>query len=280
MVSRFMNKEFPGGRVLEKLKEKSSLKLKRQTAVEKMEKEDSVTAWLEENKITSRDFLAETFTESMIELHELDSLKKEVSADDLEDVLLWYGHQLSSQQMISDLSNASERISDLVGAIKSHVHMDRTSDMQQTCIPDDIDNTLTLLGHKLREKNIRTDKIYAEKVPKIDAFVSELNQVWMNIIDNAIYAMDKNGILKIEIFPKNNDLKVYITDNGSGIPPEIISRIFEPFFTTKKVGEGTGIGLDLASRIIKRHRGDIKCVSKPGCTRFEICLPVYQQQPE
>jgi signal transduction histidine kinase len=103
----------------------------------------------------------------------------------------------------------------------------------------------------------------------------------MNIIDNAIYAMDKNGTLTIEVFPKNNDLKVVISDSGNGIPENILPRIFDPFFTTKKIGQGTGIGLDLVARIVKRHNGDVKVKSKPGHTEFAVCIPMdFEQSPD
>jgi signal transduction histidine kinase len=108
----------------------------------------------------------------------------------------------------------------------------------------------------------------------IPAYVGELNQVWTNIIDNAIYAVDRNGELTIETTCTNKHVKVKIIDNGSGIPKEIMSRIFDPFFTTKKVGQGTGIGLDIVNRIVKRHNGEIKVQSAPGRTEFEICLPL------
>jgi signal transduction histidine kinase len=176
--------------------------------------------------------------------------------------------------LIKDLGEASSRISNLVGAIKSHVHMDRTNELQLTNIHNDIDNTLTLLGYKLREKNITVNKTYCNDLVDIPAYVGELNQVWTNIIDNAIYAIDKNGELTIETSCNSKNVKVKIIDNGSGIPKEIMSRIFDPFFTTKKVGQGTGIGLDIVNRIIKRHNGEIKVYSEPGRTEFDVCIPV------
>src|SRR4029079_2917638 len=171
-------------------------------------------------------------------------------------------------RLIKDLSEASSRISNLVGAIKSHVHMDRTNELQLTNIHKDLANTLTLLGYKLREKNITVNKTYCRDLVDIPAYVGELNQVWTNIIDNAIYAVDKNGELTIETTCNSKNVKVRIIDNGSGIPKEILSRIFDPFFTTKKVGQGTGIGLDIVNRIIKRHNGEIKVHSEPGRTEF------------
>jgi len=156
------------------------------------------------------------------------------------------------------------------------VHMDRTSDLQPTNIHNDIDNTLTLLGFKLREKNISVKKVFCNNLPPTPAYVGELNQVWTNIIDNAIYALDKNGEIIIETSCDDKHVIIKIIDNGKGIPPEILSRIFDPFFTTKKIGEGTGIGLDLVKRIIKRHNAEINVSSEPGRTAFVISIPVAQ----
>jgi signal transduction histidine kinase len=160
--------------------------------------------------------------------------------------------------------------------------MDRTSGVQLTNLNSDIDNTLTLLGYKLRGKNITVNKVYSDHLPEVEAFVGELNQVWTNIIDNAIYAMEKNGSLTIETCFNAKDATVKIIDNGAGIPKDIVTKIFDPFFTTKKVGDGTGIGLDIVQRIVKQHNGDIKVNSVPGKTEFQICIPIKQSvhQPD
>jgi signal transduction histidine kinase len=125
-------------------------------------------------------------------------------------------------------------------------------------------------------KNISVKKMFAENLPEVPAHVGELNQVWTNIIDNAVYAVDKSGEIIIETSADGNNVTTKITDNGPGIPAEILSRVFDPFFTTKKVGEGTGIGLDLVSRIVKRHNGEVKVDSAPGKTRFCISIPITQ----
>jgi signal transduction histidine kinase len=122
--------------------------------------------------------------------------------------------------------------------------------------------------------------LFGENLPEIAAHIGELNQVWTNIIDNAIYAVSKNGEIIIETSTDGKNENVKITDNGQGIPAEILQRIFDPFFTTKKVGEGTGIGLDLVARIVKRHNGEVKVDSVPGRTRFSICLPITQPKGE
>jgi signal transduction histidine kinase len=126
------------------------------------------------------------------------------------------------------------------------------------------------MGYKLRGKNITVKKIFSDDSAEVHAYVGELNQVWTNIIDNAIDAMPQNGELIIETSRDGKGICVKFTDNGTGIPPEIVSRIFDPFFTTKKVGEGTGIGLDLVNRIIKHHNGEIKVDSRPGRTEFSV----------
>src|SRR5262249_6208947 len=161
----------------------------------------------------------------------------------------------------------------LVGAIKSHVHMDRTHELQPTNIHTDIENTITLLGYKLRDKNIEVKKKFCNDMTEVPAYVGELNQVWTNLIDNAIYAVPKGGELCVETICDPKNIQVNIIDNGSGIPEDIKSRIFDPFFTTKKMGEGTGIGLDIVNRIVKHHNGQIKVNSIPGRTEFEVCIP-------
>ncbi|MFI5221038.1 MAG: ATP-binding protein, partial [Bacteroidia bacterium] len=234
------------------LKESESKQKTKLTAMQLMEREDEITDWMQKNGISGNRLAGETFSEFGFSCGDLENIRRQVGKDAYVDVLLWLENLLSSQRIIKDLGDASCRISDLVGAIKSHVHMDQSNDMQPSDIHKDIDNTLTLLGYKLREKNITVKKNYSETLPAIPVYVGELNQVWTNLIDNAIYALEKNGEIDIETSCDNKNLNVSIRDNGSGIPKEIQSRIFDPFFTTKKVGEGTGIGLDIVNRIIKR----------------------------
>lgn len=248
------------------------------SALQRMNKEDDLLQWLDEKGIPADQQVVETFTEAGFSGDDLEILAGNVPKDDLVQILLWIENLLSSQRVIKDLAEASSRISNLVGAIKSHVHMDRTNAKQPTDVHNDIDNTLTLLGYKLRDKKIKVKKSYCNDLAEVPAYVGELNQVWTNIIDNAIYAVDNNGVITIETSCDAKNVNVKIIDNGPGIPGEIQSRIFDPFFTTKKVGEGTGIGLDLVKRIIGHHNGEIKVHSVPGRTEFLICLPVSQQK--
>jgi signal transduction histidine kinase len=248
----------------------------RLSALQKMNKEDEITEWLEKAGLTESQQVSETFVEAGFSSEEFEDIKLNTTKEAFIEVIHWLENLLSSQKILKDLEEASTRISALVGAIKSHVHMDQTNELQPTNIHTDIENTLTLLGYKLREKNINIKKVFAENIPEIPVYVGELNQVWTNIIDNAIYALDTDGELIIETTLENKNVIVKIIDNGAGIPSDILSRIFDPFFTTKKVGQGTGIGLDLVNRIIKHHNGTIKVNSKPGRTEFAVCIPVTQ----
>lgn len=250
----------------------------KRTALQRMETEDEISDWLEKNGINNRE-VAETFAEHGFISADLEHLHVGLEDEAFKRVVPWLENLISSRKIIKDLADASNRISNLVNSIKSHVHMDRTNDLQPTNIHKDIENTLTLLGFKLREKSIEVIKEFSPDVPEIPAYVSELNQVWTNLIDNAIFALQKNGILTIKTSMDPKNVYVSISDNGPGIPANILSRIFEPFFTTKKVGEGTGMGLDIVSRIVKNHNGEIKVESEPGRTVFSVCIPLVNHDP-
>jgi signal transduction histidine kinase len=255
------------------VEEKEQAVKEKLSPLQKMEREDEVNNWLEQRGITGYNIAGETFVEYRITAIDLENIRNGVSNEAFIQVLHWIENLLISQRIIKDLEEASARISNLVGAIKSHVHMDQTNELQPTDIHRDIENTLTLMGYKLRGKNIKVKKSFDENIEEVPAYVGELNQVWTNIIDNAIDALPQNGEITIETSSDDKNVYVKIIDNGPGIPQEIINRIFDPFFTTKKVGEGTGIGLDLVKRIIDHHNGEVKVDSKPGRTEFVICIP-------
>ena len=150
--------------------------------------------------------------------------------------------------------------------------------MQEIDLHQGLESTLVILGYKLKRKSITLMREYDSNMPLITAYGRELNQVWTNLIDNAIDAMDEGGKLRIRTLsePSVEQVLVEIRDNGAGIPPEVKERIFEPFFTTKEVGEGTGLGLDTAHRIVRKHHGYIRVKSQPGDTRFCVYLPIKQ----
>jgi signal transduction histidine kinase len=248
----------------------------KRTTLQRMQNEEEMEDWLKEHGVAERE-TAETFSEYGFSTGDLENIRNDLGEASFTRVIPWLENLISSEKIIKDLADASSRISKLVASIKSHVHMDRTNDLQPTNIQQDIDTTLTLLGFKLREKNIEVIKNFCPQMPDVPAYVGELNQVWTNLIDNAIFALKKNGTLTIETSCDDKFIRASIIDNGVGIPKEIMSRIFDPFFTTKKVGEGTGIGLDLVNRIVKRHNGDVKVSSEPGRTCFSVFIPIVQK---
>jgi signal transduction histidine kinase len=173
--------------------------------------------------------------------------------------------------LLAELENSTSKISDLVRAVKEYSYMDQAP-VQDVDLTKGLENTLTIMAHKLR-KGVTVKRDYHPTPLLVNSYGSDLNQVWTNIIDNAVDAMDGHGELRIKTFAEGDCAVVEIGDSGPGIPPDIQSRIFEPFFTTKGVGDGTGLGLDTTLRIVRKHRGSINVTSVPGDTRFQIRLP-------
>jgi signal transduction histidine kinase len=174
--------------------------------------------------------------------------------------------------LLQEIESGTSRISDLVGAIKEYTYMDQTP-LQNVDIVKSLETTLTIMNHKLKH-GVVVKRDY-EKIPLlVNSFGSELNQVWTNLIDNAISAMGGKGELRVRTYREDDCVVVEIADNGKGIPDDVKPHIFEPFFTTKGVGEGTGLGLDTVQRIVKKHRGNVEVTSKPGDTRFQVWLPL------
>jgi len=174
--------------------------------------------------------------------------------------------------LLNEIESSTSRISELVAAIKEYTFMDQAP-VQNVDIVKSLENTLVILNHKLK-RGVTVQRDYQNVPFLVNSFGSELNQVWTNIIDNAIDAMGGNGELRVRTYREDSCVVVEIGDNGPGISPEVRAHIFEPFFTTKGVGEGTGLGLDTAQRIVRKHRGSIQVMSKPGDTRFQIQLPL------
>jgi signal transduction histidine kinase len=174
--------------------------------------------------------------------------------------------------LLKEIESSTSRISDLVRAIKEYTFMDQAP-VQNVDVVKSLETTLTILHHKLK-RGVHVQRDYQPVPLLVNSFGSELNQVWTNLIDNAIDAMNGNGELRVRTFRDDGCVVVEIGDNGPGISPEITSHIFEPFFTTKGVGEGTGLGLDTVQRIVRKHRGNVQVNSKPGDTRFQVRLPL------
>jgi signal transduction histidine kinase len=201
----------------------------------------------------------------------LESLFASLDADTVRPALMRISALLEITGLLNEIENSTSRISDLVRAIKEYTFMDQAP-VQNVDVVKSLETTLTILNHKLKD-GVEVERDY-QPVPLVDSFGSELNQVWTNIIDNAIGAMHGRGKLRVRTYRDDTCVVVEIGDNGPGIPPEIQPHIFEPFFTTKGVGEGSGLGLDTVQRIVRRHRGSIQVSSRPGDTRFQVSIPL------
>lgn len=206
----------------------------------------------------------------------LESLFASLGPDTARAALVRISASLEVAGLLDEIEHSTSRISDLVGAIKQYTFMDQ-SPVQNVDIVKSLETTLTILNHKLK-RGVSVERDYQPVPLLVDSFGSELNQVWTNIIDNAIDAMGGKGTLRIRTYRDADCVVVEIGDNGPGIPPDIEPRIFEPFFTTKGVGQGTGLGLDTVQRIVRKHRGTIQVESERGDTRFLIYLPMAEAQ--
>jgi signal transduction histidine kinase len=221
--------------------------------------------------------LAPTFVNAGLDLAWLGKLTDKLPPASHADALGWLEARLNLKSLVSQVEQSTERIAELVKAVKSYSYMDQ-SPLQEVDIHEGIESTLTMLGHKL--KNVTLVRAFDRSVPHIMAYGSELNQVWTNLIDNAIHAVKGAGKICVGTSREDDQLVVEIVDDGPGIPVEVQSHLFEPFFTTKGVGAGTGLGLVISNRIVgDRHGGEIEFESRPGETRFKVRLPINREQP-
>jgi len=202
----------------------------------------------------------------------LESLFENLGPDTARAALVRIAASVEVASLLHEIESSTSRISDLVSAIKEYTYMDQAA-VQNVDVVKSLENTLTILNHKLKQ-GVSVHRDYQSVPLLVNSFGSELNQVWTNIIDNAIDAMKGKGELRIRTYRDAGSVVVEIGDNGPGIPSEVQPHIFEPFFTTKGVGEGTGLGLDTVLRIVKKHRGNVQVTSKPGDTCFQVWLPV------
>ncbi len=241
--------------------------------MEREERADELLDWLEDNEVENAEDIADTLVDFGFRESELDKISEIAEGQYLSPLLWWIESTLSLEKLVEEIREASDRIGTLVGAVKSYSHMDKASTMEPVDIHEGIRSTIMMLKHEFKRKNIQLDKSLDLNLPKVEAFMGELNQVWTNLIVNAIDAMEQDGMLKIRTYPERNMVCVEITDNGIGIPEDIQTRVFEPFFTTKKMGEGTGMGLDIVKKIVEKHHADIFLTSKKGETTFKLCFP-------
>ena len=191
-------------------------------------------------------------------------------------VIDYFGSRSTAYTLLAEIGHGTERIAEIVKALKGYSYMDQAP-VQAVDVREGLNDTLVMLSSKLRE-GIIVDLDFADDLPRIEGFGSELNQVWTNLIDNAISAMESKGELELKAFRDDEWVGVEVADNGPGIPAESQEKIFDPFYTTKAPGEGTGLGLNISHGIIvEKHAGHIAVNSKPGATRFTVKLPIINQ---
>ncbi len=245
------------------------------SALEASDAEEAVSTTLEDAGVEDGWRLAEPLSRAGVDqdfLHRICDLAGPASGA----ALRWIAASLLARDLAGELAESTERMSHLVGAVKRYAYMDRGG-LVESNIHEDLETTLTILGHKLKHTSIEVRRDYDADLPHITAFGAELNQVWTNLLDNAVDALGDKGTITITTRRDGDCVEVDIADDGPGIPEEIRERVFDPFFTTKEVGRGTGLGLDTARRIVvERHRGSLSVDSGPGGTCFRVRLPIEQ----
>jgi len=236
------------------------------------DREEALTRWLDDHGVADGWRLSPNFVTAGLDAAWLTALTGKLAAASHATALNWLEARLNVKLLLKLVDQSTRRVAELVKAVKSYAYMDQ-SPMQELDVHEGLESTLTMLGHKL--KDVTLVRAYDRSAPRILAHGGELNQVWTNLIDNAIDAVKGTGKICVGTFVEGNQLVVEIVDDGGGIPPEIQPRIFEPFFTTKSVGSGTGLGLIISNRIVAdRHGGEIEFESRPGETRFKVRLPL------
>jgi signal transduction histidine kinase len=242
------------------------------------DREERVTAWLEARHVPDAWKISPAIADAGVDIPRLESLAAQVGDEVLSDALTRIASILTISRLIREIEVSTKRISELVRAVKEYSYMDQAA-MQEIDLHQGLENTFTILHHRLKG-GINEVREYGEDLPRICAFGGELNQIWTNLISNAIEAMQGKGELRVRTARDLDRVLVEIRDDGPGIPPEVLPHIFDPFFTTKGVGEGTGLGLDTVCRIIRNHHGEIRVTSHPGDTRFQVYLPITQPKAQ
>ena len=243
------------------------------TPLQANDAEDEIVDWLDEHRIGESWQLAPTYVQAGVDLEFLDRVAELTPADTLEGALRWLFYTLETELLMSEIEDSTTRISQLVNAARQYSQLDRAPH-QTVDLHELLDSTLVMLGGKIGA-GVTVVKDYDRSLPTIPLYAAEINQVWTNLIDNAVSAMGGEGTLTVRTRLQDDCAVIEIADTGPGIAPEIRSRIFEPFFTTKPVGEGTGLGLDISWRIVvNKHHGDLSVESVPGDTCFRVRLPL------
>jgi signal transduction histidine kinase len=258
------------------LAKKISAPAKALSMMERQDAEDDLSDFLKDFDLSNIEDLLENLVEFHFEVEDLEHILNLAGKENFPPMLSWIESNLSTERMVSTIEDSSKRIAELVNSIKAFTYMDQGLDKSFQQLEKGLESTLTMLNHKVRSKKIIIDKQYQTDLPQVQIWAGQINQVFTNIIDNAIDALEGVDMPQITLrtITKGDYARVYIADNGPGIPAEKQGLVFDAFFTTKGVGKGTGMGLEIARRIVERHKGSLNFQSKPGFTEFEICLPL------
>jgi signal transduction histidine kinase len=246
--------------------------------LDRADREQALSSWLTAHGIVREWTIAPPLAAAGVDPAWCARVAIVLEASALEPGLEWVASTLSVATLVGEVKESTRRISELVAAVRSYSQLDRAS-MQHIDVTDGLDSTLVMLGHKLPD-GVTVVREYSAGVPRVEAYAGELNQVWANLIDNALDAMDGTGRLRLAIRVEGNSVVVEIGDTGPGMPPHVANRAFEAFYTTKDVGKGTGLGLDIARRIVEeRHGGTIAIDSRPGETVLRVHIPIRPPLP-
>ena len=240
--------------------------------LERADREDALVAWLEAHGTDVG--AAQALAETAVSLDALDRLAATLEGGALDAALAWVASGCATRRIAVEIERAASRISQLVGAVKGFTRMDHANTPEAMDIGLGLTDTLAMLQAKARAKSVAVTVEVEPALPKVQGYGSELNQVWLNLIDNALDAVAESGRVDVGANRSGANVVVRVVDNGPGIPDDISKRIFDPFFTTKAIGQGTGLGLDIVRRLVQRHNGVIEVDSRPGRTEFRVSLPV------
>jgi signal transduction histidine kinase len=242
--------------------------------IEQAEREEAMADWLADHGLDTA--MAEALADTAATIEELARLAGTVDGPALDAALRWAAAGCTVRCLASEIQDAAMRISGLVMAIKGFTHMDQAMVAEPVDLVPSLSNTVAVLKSKARAKSVAVTVRIEPGLPRVRGFAAELNQIWANLIDNALDAVPDSGRVEVLANRQGRRVLVRVVDNGSGIPREIRDRIFDPFFTTKSVGQGTGLGLDIARRLVRHNEGEISVESQPGRTEFRVVLPVAE----
>ena len=263
--------------------EETDQKTRELGALDRSDREDAVGQWLDEHEVPRAWELAPVLVERGVTVEKLESVMQGCDPSAVSDALAWAERMSSVRQMLDEVEGSTIRMAQLVKAVKAYSYRDTTS-LRTADVHESLENSLTILGHKLRDVGATVDRQYDRTLPPIQMYGTELGQVWTNLLDNAADAIAAGNSaaakrVTIRTAAAKDGVRVEIEDSGQGIAPEVIPKIFDPFFTTKGAGKGTGLGLEIVKRIVTRHGGTIEASSASGATRLTVWLPVRQAVP-